>query len=801
MAINQNTKQVNETLSIQDLVLLCISKWKWFVVSLVCFLGIAVIYLLTTPPVYTRSASILVKEDAKGSSSFSSELNSFADMGMFNANVNANNELTSMQSPALILEVIKRLHLDMDYRKDGTFYKEIVYGRTLPVSASVIGLADNDFCSFTLQLDKSGQIELSDFTLNGEDIVEGEEICKGALKDSIVTPIGKIVVEASPYYQEGEEIELYVTRLGVITSIENCLSKFSAIINNEKTTIIDISYQDVSIQRAEEFLNTLISVYNENWVKDKNQIAVSTSQFINDRLLVIEQELGNVDSDISSYKSEHLIPDVQAASNMYMTQANEANAQILNLSNQLYMARYIRNFVMNESNNYQLLPANSGINNTGIELQITEYNEKLLQRNSLVANSSTSNPIVVNMDSALVSMRKAIISSIDNQISALDTQIKGFRASEKENTARIASNPTQAKYLLSVGRQQKVKETLYLFLLQKREENELSQAFTAYNTRVITPPTGKLEPTAPIKKNVLLVALLAGILVPVVIIFVCENMNTKVRGRKDLEKLTVPFVGELPLYGKKKGKYGIKKTIPEDRYKILVKARNRNSINEAFRVIRTNVEFMLEQDGNSKIIMLSSVNPGSGKTFVSMNLAACFSIKERKTVVLDLDMRKASISNYVGNPKEGISNYLSGQVEDWKKMVVKEEGYPNLDIIPVGTIPPNPSELLFKPKLDMLLKTLREEYDLIVIDCPPVEMVADSAIIAKWADMTLFVIRAGLLEREMLPIVENYYIEKKFNNMSLLLNGTEISGRRGYHRYGYHYGYGYGYGDYAKEDE
>ena len=184
-----------------------------------------------------------------------------------------------------------------------------------------------------------------------------------------------------------------------------------------------------------------------------------------------------------------------------------------------------------------------------------------------------------------------------------------------------------------------------------------------------------------------------------------------------------------------------------------------------------------------------------------MNLAACFSIKERKTVVLDLDMRKASLSNYVGNPKEGISNYLSGQVEDWKKMVVKEEGYPNLDIIPVGTIPPNPSELLFKPKLDMLLKTLREEYDLIIIDCPPVEMVADSAIIAKWADMTLFVIRAGLLEREMLPIVENYYIEKKFNNMSLLLNGTEISGRRGYHRYGYHYGYGYGYGDYAKEDE
>lgn len=796
MTVNKNnSRQTNDFLRLQDLVALCLIKWKWFILSLFCFIGIAVLYILKTPPVYTRTASILVKEDSKGNSSFSSELSSFADMGLFNANTNVNNELTSIQSPAIILEVVKRLHLDMNYYEDGVFYKNPLYGHTLPVMASIIGLADNDFCSFTLQIDKERKVELFDFSLNGEDI-DNERICKGTLKDSISTPIGKIVIDTTSYYKDNEEVLLYVTHSGIVTSVDDCLSRLTANLNNEKTTIIDLSYQDVSIQCAEDFLNTLISVYNENWVKDKNQIAISTSQFINERLGVIENELGSVDNDISSYKSENLIPDVQAVSNMYMTQANEANAQILGLNNQLYMARYIRSFVTNESNSSQLLPANSGINSVILEQQIAEYNDKLLQRNSLVANSSTNNPIVKDMDNALVSMRKAVVSSIDNQISALNTQIRGFRNSEQQSTARIASNPTQAKYLLSVERQQKVKEALYLFLLQKREENELSQAFTAYNTRIITPPTGKLTPTAPVKRNILLAAFLVGLLVPVIIIVIRENMNTKVRGRKDLEKLTIPFIGEIPLRGKEKRR-GKKETGNEES-KILVKEKSRNIINEAFRVIRTNIEFMMEQDGSTKVIMLSSVNPSSGKTFVAMNLAASFSINDKRVVVLDLDMRKASLSNYVDSPKQGISNYLGGQIEDWKEIIVKKEDYPNLDIIPVGTIPPNPAELLFKPQISQLLKILREEYDVVIIDCPPIELVADASIIAKWTDMTVFIVRAGLMEREMLPVVESYYTDKKFHNMSLLLNGTTAAGHYGYHRYGYHYGYGYG--NYTKEE-
>jgi tyrosine-protein kinase Etk/Wzc len=339
---------------------------------------------------------------------------------------------------------------------------------------------------------------------------------------------------------------------------------------------------DVCIQRAEDLLNTLIAVYNENWVKDKNQIAVSTSMFINDRLGVIEGELGNVDENISSFKSEHLLPDVQAASNLYMTQSSETSSKILALNTQLSMARYIRGYLTSSNGQNQLLPANSGLESTNIEKQISDYNAMQLQRNSLVANSSEQNPLVQDLDQSLKALRGAVVISIDNLITSLNTQIRSLQQNEKETTGKIAASPDQAKYLLSVERQQKVKEALYLFLLQKREENELSQAFTAYNTRIITPPTGKMIPTAPIKRNILLVAFTLGLLIPVVIIFLKENMDTAIRGRKDIEGLTLPFIGEIPQGGnRKRGLFAPKKK--EDYHLVVVKEKNRNVINEAFR--------------------------------------------------------------------------------------------------------------------------------------------------------------------------------------------------------------------------
>lgn len=791
MAINQkNIKpgQQDDFLRIQDLLYLCLARWKWFVLSLMVTIGVATVYLLRTPAVYTRTASVLIKEDSKGES-VSSDLESFSEFGLFQSGTNVNNELITFQSPALMTEVVKRLRLDMNYFVPGKFHRQVAYGLTLPVDVTINDLPENESAGFTLKIQPDGTLYLSDFIRNGTDLDEKD--VKGSLLDSITTPLGKIIIHTTPNYVKGEAYTLYVGKSSLYNAVNSCSSNLSVSLNSEKASVIDLSFKDNSTQRAEDVLSMLISVYNENWVKDKNQIAVSTSMFINERLGVIERELGNVDEDISSYKSEHLLPDVQAASSMYMAQSSEANAQILSLNNQLYMTRYIRNYLANDANRTQLLPANSGIESANIESQIAEYNKQLLQRNSLVANSSTENPLVVDMDQALASMRGAIIRSIDNQIVTLNSQIKSLRQTEQQTTSRIAANPTQAKYLLSVERQQKVKEALYLFLLQKREENELSQAFTAYNTRIVTPPHGSMLPTSPVHKNIFMVAFALGLLIPVVIIFMRENMNTRVRGRKDLENLTIPFIGEIPLFTrKKKGILGKK---PQEVKAVVVKEGNRDIINEAFRVLRTNLEFMTGKDKTSNVIIMTSFNLGSGKSFLTMNIAMSLAIKGKKVLVIDGDLRHGSASSYIDSPDKGLSDYLGGRIDNLDEIIVPDPKHKSMDILPVGTIPPNPTELLFDERLKQTIDTVREQYDYVLIDCPPVELVADTQIIEKLADRTIFVVRAGLLERSMLSELEKIYDEKKYKNMSLILNGTEGSGGRYGYCYGYRYGYGSGY--------
>lgn len=799
MATNQlksNVQITQDFISIQDLFYLCLNKWHWFVISLGVCLGIATFYLLTTPSVYLRTASILIKDDSKGKSA-SADMESFADLGLFTSNTNVNNEMGTLSSRDVMHEVVTRLHLEMNYQSDGRFHKQTLYGSTLPVSVNLVNFPNNESASFSLQL-LAGGVELSSFTRNGEEVGDDNPI-KGTFNDSILTPIGTIWIAPSATYADRMEELIYVTRQSVSAASADCSDRLTISQSDEKSNIIALSFKDVSTQRAEDVLNTLIAVYNENWVKDKNQIAVSTSMFINERLGVIEGELGNVDDDISSFKSEHLLPDVQAAASMYMAQANEAQAAIRGLNNQVYMARYIKGYLTNENNRFQLLPANSGIESASLTAQLTEYNNKLLERNSLVAHSSTKNPLVREMDKSLGDMRSALITSIDNQMVALRAQIRSLEAIGGQATSQIASNPKQSKYLLSVERQQKVKESLYLYLLQKREENELSQAFTAYNTRIITKPGGSMIPTAPVKKNILLAAFALGLLIPVVIIFMKENMNTVVRGRKDLENLTIPFVGEIPLGFRKRKNFS--RQTQEKECAVVVKEKSRNVINEAFRVVRTNLEFMQNKGSESHVIMITSANPNSGKTFISFNLATSLGIKGKRIIAIDLDLRKASLSQYAGRPKKGISDYLAGDVKDIKDVIVKPSGDAKIELVPVGTIPPNPTELLFSERLEKLITDLRAEYDYIFIDCPPVEIVADAAIINKLVDMTLFIVRAGLLDRSMLPEIEKFYTDKKYKNMSLILNGTDGgSGRYGY-KYGYKYGYHYGYAGYGKNEE
>lgn len=782
-------KPADDFIRIQDLWSMFVPKWYWFAISLFITLTIAVLYLLSTPPIYTRTAAILVKDNSKSSSS-TSAMNDFSDLGIFKSNTNINNELLTLKSPTLMTEVVNRLGLNETFtiRKG---LKNVDLYKVSPVTITFCDKIEVPL-SFTIKFSSKEAFAISELEISGEDI--GETL-SAQMGDSIQTSAGIMIVSPTQEFTDafiGTSIR-YV-RGSVRAAVDTYSNALVAELGNEDATIINLSINDTSIRKAEDILNTLIEVYNENWIRDKNQIAVSTSQFISDRLGVIESELGHVDENISSYKSEHLLPDVQAASSLYMAQSAENNKELSMLNNQLSTAQYIRR-ELNTKQLDQTLPANSGIVSANIETQISEYNNLVLDRNRLIANSSEKNPLVKNMASSLQSMQRTIIQSVDNLIVSLNTQIRSLRRQEEATTNRLASNPNQAKYLLSVERQQKVKEELYLYLLQKREENELSQAFTAYNTRLITAPRGSMFPTAPRKMNILLVAFAVGLLVPAVGIFMKENMNTKVRGRKDLENLSIPFIGEIPQYsGTKKKWWEFKHRKRQDMKIIVVNEGNRNIINEAFRVLRSNMDFMASKDNNQHVFVLTSFNPGSGKSFLAINIAISFAIKKKKILIIDGDLRHRTVSSYVDSPNKGLSDYLNNQIEDWKEIIVSYKGYTNLHILPIGTIPPNPTELLEDSKLSMLIEALRPEYDYIFIDCPPVDIVADAQIIEKWADRTIFVVRSGLLDRSMLSELENMYTGKRFKNLSMILNGTESTGGRYGYRYGYHYGYASYYG-------
>lgn len=785
------TANLSGSVPLSDIFFMTLRHWPWILLSVFICVGAAYVYLLRTPNVYSRSADILIKNDRKGQSSTGAD--DFSKLGLFQSNANILNEITNLQAKDLTEEVVRRLGLDISYYHSGTFHDVVAYGYALPLKIEISGYPEEKSYSMNLDVSKGGKVTINE--LKGPDGVTIKQTFTGKFNDSILTPLGYLIASPTKNYRAGEAVSLIINKLPLRIATDSYNSRLSVTMSNEKSTVLTLTFADQSPQRADDFLNSLIEVYNENWIRDKNLIAVSTSNFINERLSVIEGELGNVDSDISSYKSANLVPDVGAAASMYMSQSQQTQAKIFEVNNQLSMARYIRSYLTSDDSKHQLLPVNTGIQSSNILSLINEYNDRVLQRNNLVSKSSESNPIVVQYDDQLKAQREAIVRTIDNEITALNAQLRSLHGSEAETMSRIASNPTQAKNLLTTERQQKVKESLYLFLLQKREENELSQAFTAYNTRIVNRPGPSGIPPTPNRRNILSMAFLIGLVIPFGVTFVKETNNTKVRGRKDVEHLAVPFLGEIPQYTN--GSHKSKTENDEDAHTIVVKAGKRNIINEAFRVLRTNVEFMCSSSGGENVLAITSFNPGSGKSFISVNLGMAIALKGKRVLVIDGDMRHGSASSYIGSPDEGLSNYLTGAEDNINKVIVKDQVCETLFFLPIGAIPPNPTELLESKRFGELIVDMRPHYDYILIDCPPIEVVADAQIIDKQADRTFFILRSGLLERSILPDLDRLYEEKKYKNMAFILNGTRNEqSRYGYshsYRYGYGYGYGYGY--------
>ena len=798
MENNNTTDTTQSTVSasvpLSDIFFMTLHHWPWIIVSLVVCLGFAYLYILRTPKVYTRSAEVLIKEQNKGRTA---GMEDFSTMGLFQSKTNIVNEISTMQAKDLMTEVVSRLGLDYNYYRKGTFHNQLLYGPDLPVHAVVAGLGEEDAVEFKLAVNDN-KVTISDLSTSEEDY-DGR--FTGNVGDSIVTPVGKVVVTPSADYEIPERstaeaaINIIVRKVPQSAAQASFSGRLGVTQKEEKGSVLTLTMSDQSTRRADDVLSTLIGVYNEEWIRDKNQVAVSTSNFIKERLSVIESELGNVDSDISSFKSANLVPDVQAASSMYMTENQRTASAIVDINNQLQMTRYIRSYLAADNASDRLLPANSGITNPMLAQQINEYNKNVLQRNSLVQKSSEKNPLVQTIDEQLAAQRGAIVQTVDNQIVELQTQLKGLQRSEAQTISRIASNPSQAKYLLSVERQQKVKESLYLFLLQKREDNELSQAFTASNTRIVNRPGAAGVPILPNRRNIMMIAFLLGLVIPFGVTYVREISNTKVRGRKDLENLSVPFVGEIPL-----APDADRSKRPNSDNSIAVREGHRDVINEAFRVLRTNLEFLRPKDlSGAYVLAITSFNPHSGKSYISMNLGQSLALKGKRVLVIDGDLRHGSASSYVGSPDRGLSDYLNDPSIGLDSVIRDIEGSKLLQLLPVGTLPPNPAELLETPAFADMFKELRKHYDYILIDCPPIEVVADAQIIDQYVDRTVFVIRAGLFERAMLPEIENTFRQKKYRAMAVILNGTSTissSLSRGF-RYGYNYGYASHY-DYGK---
>lgn len=791
--IIQPSDERDDGVSLRDVLIECASRWRWYVVTVTVALIVGVLYVKKTQPVYKRDASIMVLERNRKPTIINELLNDYMDFGFFSDNTNVNNVIAAIKSPDVMSEVVGLLDLNVSYTTSGMFYDNTLYGKSLPVKVVFRDLDEDDAAALHLSLDGRGGVKMSGFVKNGKELHSPDLTCN--VGQTVNTPLGRLTIKSTSHYSgvspDNDEIDVRKTAKRVAAN--RFLGGLSVEIGDKKSTILDLSYRDVSGERAEDILSAVIDIYNKVWMKNRNEVTAGATRFLDERLAIIERELDSVDTDISKYKSDNLLPDIEKAYSLSMERADKNSAILLGLNTQLSVAGYIRDFIAARVNTNQLIPVNVGLDNDKIDALIDKYNALQLERNKLVANSGEGNPLIKDMDSQLAQMRRSVLNSLNNLMVSLSTHIGHLQNYEQKTNTDISTNPTQAKVLLSVERQQKVKEALYLFLLQRREENQLSQSFNADNTQIIKSPSGSDVPLAPKTGMIMLVALVVGLALPTGVVYLLETTNNKVRGRKDVEeRVTAPLVGEIPLVeDERRGVMSLKPQPAKD-YGVVVEHGNHDIINEAFRIMRTNIEFLNAPGSGASVQMMTSYNTGSGKTFLTLNLASCIAIKEKRVLVVDCDLRTAALSRYADSQKPGLSDYLGRHIDDVDTIIHHVKVCPGLDILPSGTIPPNPAELLASDRFAALLQVLRTRYDYIFIDCPPIDAVADTSIISHYVDRSLFVVRAGKLERAMLDDLEKLYRSGRLNNLAVILNGTRCAGTIYAYRYGYSYGYGTG---------
>lgn len=783
------SSQMDEEVSSLSFIEIWNMFWKhkiWYFISVViaCFFAIVLIY--KTPSEYSRSVKLIIDESAQDAAVRNlSSYSGMAAMRLRNG-VSVENEKEAFTSPDLMEIVVNDKNLNTVY-VEKQFLRKVELYKNSPIELVWTYQNPESPVSFTVHKLDDKSFRLSKMTAGK---IKYEEEIEACLGDTISTPLGALALipnsnaKAKPW-----EKDILVSWADARTRAKMYCKKLSANISGKQSSVLILSYKDSYTERAETILASVVDAYNEVWLYDKNKAARNTSEFINERLALLELELGGIEDELKQFKSTNNLTDVKSVAQSYLEESSLYAAKSFEINNQLSIAKYIKDYLNDAKNELNLIPANSGIANPHVESQISHYNELVLQRDRLLSNSGATNPLIADINASLVSIKSAVLNSVDNLIATLKLQADKIKTQEDQILRRISQNSGQEFMLLSMQRQQKVKESLYVFLLQKREENEITALVNVGNVRVIMRPNGPSLPDSPKALVILAMAFLIGIAIPFAYYYLNHILDTSVKSRSDLDIAKLPFLAEIPLANMGKRRLFVtKKQLYDDaNTKIFVKHGKRDVLNEAYRVLRTNVDMVLGRKEGNKIVMLTSINPNSGKTFTSINLAASMAVKDVKVLVIDLDLRKGSLSSVLGLKSEGISRYLSTNSENPFDYIVNIDS--NLDCMPSGALPPNPSELLLDTKFKSMLEELKKVYDYIFLDCPPVEIVADASIITEYVDMTIFVVRAGMFDKKMIPLLNNFYENDRYKHLALLLNGVNVENQT------YTYGYGYGYGN------
>ena len=777
-----------------------IIHWPWFVGAvLLCFVG-AWFYLHWATPIYNISATVLIKDEKKGGGAgLSSELEDMGLSGLMTSSKNIDNELEVLRSKTLVKEVVNQLGLYISYTDEDEFPAKGLY-KTSPVQVNLTPQEAEKLNSpmvveITLQpkgsMDVNVTVDEKGYQKHFEKLPAIFPTDEGTLT-FFLQPADSITLRDGTKISQKEQRERrIIATINKPMHVARAYCKNLSVEPTSKTTSVAvISLKNSSLQRGQDFIDQLLEMYNRNTNNDKNEIAQKTAEFIDERIGIISKELGSTEANLESFKRDAGITDLTSEAQIALAGNAEYEKKSVENRTQISLVNDLRKYL--RGNEYEVLPSNVGLQDAALIGAIERYNEMLMERKRLLRTSTESNPTIVNLDTSIRAMKANVQATLEGTLQGLMITKESLDREASRYSRRISNAPGQERAYVSIARQQEIKAGLYLMLLQKREENAIALAATANNAKIIDEAIADDIPVSPKRSMIYMIALILGVGIPVGIIYLIELTKFKIEGRADVEKLTsVPVVGDIPLTDEKNDKNG----------SIAVFENKNNLMSETFRNIRTNLQFMLDND--QKVILVTSTVSGEGKSFVSSNLAISLSLLGKKVVIVGLDIRKPGLNKVfnLSSKEKGITQYLANPEMDLMSLIQQSDVNKNLYILPGGTVPPNPTELLARDGLDKAIEILKKNFDYVILDTAPIGMVTDTLLIGRVADLSAYVCRTDYTHKAEYTLINELYHEKKLPNLCTIINGVDLKKRKygyyyGYGKYGKHYGYGkrYGYG-------